>query len=58
MVDFRGKAALFRQNAEEIRTRISELIHDETKIVFQRLADDYDRLATTYEEMEKLSNSN
>ena len=58
MVDFRAKASLFRENAEEIRTRIEELRHEESKTVFLRLADDYERLASTYDEMEKLRNSN
>ena len=53
MVNFRAKASLFRENAEKIRIRIDGLMHEESRIVFRRLADDYDRLANTYDEMER-----
>ncbi len=57
MANFRLKASLYRENAEEIRLRVEDLKHEDSKAVFLQLADDYDRMANDYDEMERLRNS-
>ena len=56
VMDYRAKAARFRENAEEIRSR-TEHLEREAKAVFFRLAEDYECMADIYETLAGMKDS-
>lgn len=54
MVDYRGKALVFRQSAKEIRTCTSTIKGETARKELMRLVDYYEQMAASYEEMAKL----
>ena len=49
MEEHRVKAELFRENAEEIRTRAESISNQTTRDLMLRLAGEYDELAVIYD---------
>ena len=49
--EHRVKAELFRENAEEIRTRAISISNEVTRELMHRLATEYDELAVIYERL-------
>ena len=51
MEEHRVKAELFRENAEEIRTRAESIPNQTTRDLLLRLAGEYDELAAVYDRL-------
>ena len=53
-MDYRKKAALFRESAKEIRTCTATMNGEENRKGLMRLVDYYEQMATIYEDLAKL----